>query len=76
MTCAAFKRKFEKSGIFYIFNNSFLAITISRGNKYRGVIHQSKENSKSVRMISHVPHSNVNSRNRAYLTFLITVSQQ
>ncbi len=36
MSCAALKRKFEKLGVFFIFNNSFLAITISRGNKCRG----------------------------------------
>ncbi len=27
---AALKRKFEKPGVFFIFNNGFLAITISR----------------------------------------------
>ncbi len=36
MSCVALKCKFEKSGIFFIFNNGFLAITISRGNKCRG----------------------------------------
>ncbi len=36
MSCAVLKRKFEKPGIFFIFNNGFLAITISRGDKYRG----------------------------------------
>ncbi len=36
MSCAALKRKFEKSGVFFIFNNGFLAITISRGDKCRG----------------------------------------
>ncbi len=36
MSCAALRRKFEKSGVFFIFNNGFLAITISRGEKCRG----------------------------------------
>ncbi len=40
MSCVALKRKFEKAGVFFIFNNGFLAITISCGNKCRGVIHQ------------------------------------
>ncbi len=33
MSCAALKFKFEKSGVFFIFNNSFLVITISRDDK-------------------------------------------
>ncbi len=41
-----------------------------------GVIHQSIENFKALRMICHVLHSNENSRNRAYFTFLITVFRQ
>ncbi len=36
MSRAALKRKFEKSGVFSIFNYGFSAITISRGDKYRG----------------------------------------
>ncbi len=35
ISCAALKRKFEKSSVFFISNNSFLAITISRGVKCR-----------------------------------------
>ncbi len=73
---AALKCKFEKPGVFFIFNNGFLAITISRGDKCRGVIHHSIENFKALRMICRAPHSNVNLRNLAYFTFLITVFRQ
>ncbi len=36
MSCAALKRKFQKPGVFFIFNYGFLVITISRGGKCRG----------------------------------------
>ncbi len=44
MSCVSLKRKFEMSGVLLIFNNNFLAITISRGEKFMVRVHQSIEN--------------------------------
>ncbi len=71
-TQMALKRKFKMCGVLFIFYNSFLVITISRGEKFRCRIHQSIENSKAVRVICRVLYSKVNSRQTARFSFFIT----
>ncbi len=56
MSCAALKRKFEKPGAFFIFNNGFLAITISRGLENIGLIYQSIENLNAVILVHNSMH--------------------
>ncbi len=56
MSCAALIRKFKKPGVFFIFNNGFLAITISRDDKNRSRIPQSIENFDPVIPICMILH--------------------
>ncbi len=56
MLCDALKRKFEKSGTFYIFNYGFPAITISRGLENMGRIYQPIENLNAVILVHNSMH--------------------